>query len=466
MGGRGAGPRLDSPAWGSRPFQPPPTRPRAGAVPPLSIVATLALATLLAVSSLAGADADPPDPRPNLVVIMTDDQTAESLRVMDAVRSRIGGEGTTFDRSLVNFPLCCPSRATFLTGQYAHNHRVLDNEPPAGGFGRFEELHGDDNLATWLDAAGYRTALVGKYFNGYAEDGSGFVPPGWDEWRGAVAPAQHVYDYGLNENGEVVHYGGAAADFKQDVLTERAVEVIEGSAGDGAPLFLDLAYTAPHAAGPHPNPQPPGNCPVAPKPAPRHAHAFDGEPLPRPPSFDEADVGDKPFGVRKRPRIRRGELRRMTRRYRCTLESLQSVDEGAGEVLDALDRIGELENTVVVFTSDNGFFYGEHRITGGKLRHYEEATRVPLLIRGPGIRRRSARRHSGGQRRPRPDAARRRRRRGSGGGRRDLAAPARGRSAGRPRPSRAAREPPLRRGADEPVGLRRARRAKGQAGAL
>jgi len=200
-----------------------------------------------------------------------------------------------------------------------------------------------------------------------------------------VAPAQHVYDYGLNENGDVVQYGEDASDFKQDVLTERAVEVIERSADDDAPLFLDLAYTAPHAAGPHPNPQPPGNCPVSPKPAPRYAHAFDDATLPRPPSFNEADVRDKPFGVRKRPVISRGGIQRMTRRYRCTLESLQAVDDGAGQVLDALERTGQLENTIVVFTSDNGFFYGEHRISGGKLRHYEEATRVPLMIRGPGF---------------------------------------------------------------------------------
>ena len=355
----------------------PAARRRRGVV---SIGAAALLAAMLAVISLAGAAAEPEDLRPNIVVIMTDDQTAESLRVMETVRAEIGAEGARFASAYVNFPLCCPSRATFLTGQYAHNHGVMDNEPPAGGFDRFQALHGADNLATWLDDAGYRTALVGKYFNGYAEDGRGFVPAGWDEWYGAAAPAQHVYDYPLNENGEVVQYGEDVEDFKQDVLTERAVEVIEESAGEGDPLFLDLAYTAPHAAGP--SPQPPGNCQVSPKPAPRHARAFDGEPLPRPPSFNERDVSDKPYGVRTRPAIARGDLRRMTRRYRCMLESLQSVDEGAGEVLDALRRSGELDETIVVFTSDNGFFYGEHRIVGGKLRHYEEATRVPLLIRG------------------------------------------------------------------------------------
>ena len=344
----------------------------------------LSIGCMLAAVSLGGAEA-PADARPNLVVIMTDDQTIESMRAMDTTRELLGEAGVTFERSYSSFPLCCPSRATLLTGQYAHNHGVMDNEPPAGGFERFAALHARSNLATWLDDAGYRTALVGKYFNGYAEDGRGFVPEGWDEWYGAVAPAQHVYDYALNENGEVVHYGDDASDFKQDVLTERAVDVIEGAGDDESPFFLDLAYTAPHAAGPHPNPQPPGNCPVSPKPAPRHAHAFDRARLPRPASFNERRAADKPFGIRERPRIGRGGIQRMTRRYRCTLESLQSVDEGVGAVVDALRRTGELDDTVIVFTSDNGFFYGEHRIEGGKLRHYEGATRVPLLIRGPGI---------------------------------------------------------------------------------
>ena len=334
--------------------------------------------------SLAGAE-PVDDPRPNLLVIMTDDQTLESMRVMDRTNALIGEAGATFERSYSTFPLCCPSRATLLTGQYAHNHGVMDNEPPAGGFDRFAALHATSNLATWLDDAGYRTALVGKYFNGYAEDGRGFVPEGWDEWYGAVAPAQHVYDYALNENGTVVPYGEDVEDFKQDVLTQRAVDVIEAAAEDEAPFFLDLAYTAPHAAGPHPNPHPPGNCPVAPKPAPRHAHAFDRARLPRPAGFNERNVADKPFGVRRRPAIGPNGVARMTRRYRCTLESLQSVDEGVAEVVDALRETGELDDTLIVFTSDNGFFYGEHRIEGGKLRHYEGATRVPLLMRGPGV---------------------------------------------------------------------------------
>ncbi|MBA2521849.1 MAG: sulfatase [Solirubrobacterales bacterium] len=323
--------------------------------------------------------------RPNILVIITDDQTVESMRVMDEVRSRIGGPGATFAQSYVNFPLCCPSRATLLIGQYAHNHRVLDNEPPLGGYGRFAALHGHSNLATWLEDSGYRTALIGKYFNGYGDVHPAFVPSGWTDWYGAVSPAQHVYDYDLNENGHLVHYGTSRRDFKEDVLTSKATDLIARNAPSADPFFLEIAYTAPHAAGPNPSPQPPNDCPASPKAPARFAHAFDREPLPRPPAFNEADVSDKPAGVRDRPLIGPQGIRRLTRRYRCTLEAVRGVDDDVGKLLDALTESGEADNTLVVFTSDNGLFFGEHRIPGGKVRHYEEATRVPLLISGPGI---------------------------------------------------------------------------------
>jgi len=346
----------------------------------------LLLTTLIAAVGLTCGASSATQTRPNIVVIMTDDQTLESMRVMDNVNSEIAAEGMTFERSYVNFPLCCPSRATLLTGQYAHNHGVLDNEPPAGGYGVFQSAHGTDNLVTWLDGSGYLTGHVGKYFNGYGEDDPAFVPQGWDEWYGAVPSAQQVYDYRLNENGSLVRYGADAEDFKTDVLTGKAVEFIEEHAPADEPFFLDLAYTAPHRAGPNPSPQAPATtCSAAAKPAPRHAHAFDREPLPQPPSFNEADVTDKPFGIRERATVGERGTARLTRRYRCMLESLLAVDEGAGEVMDALERSGEVEDTVVLFTSDNGFFYGEHRVTDGKLRHYEPSTRVPLVIRGPGI---------------------------------------------------------------------------------
>ncbi len=322
-------------------------------------------------------------PRPNVVVIETDDQTVKSMRVMDNVNSLIGGpRGTTFQRSFVNHSLCCPSRATFLTGQYEHNHGVLGNEPPNGGFDRFQELHADNNLAVWLQDSGYYTAMVGKYLNGYPGD---VVPDGWSEWYATTPNYWHVYNYRLNENGSQVHYGARTADFKQDVLTRKAVNFVNRRAPRAQPFFLWLAYTAPHGGGPDPSPNPPFNCYGTAKPAPRHAHAFDSEPLPRPPNFNEADVSDKPAEIQNRPRLGAGQIADIQRWHRCELESLLSVDEGVKEVVDALRAKAELSNTVVIYTSDNGYFHGEHRIPQHKAHIYEESIRVPLAMRGPGI---------------------------------------------------------------------------------
>ena len=327
--------------------------------------------------------------RPNVLVIETDDQTVESMRVMENVNSLIGNRGATFTNSFVNYSLCCPSRATFLTGQYAHNHGVLGNTPPDGGFVRFEDLHGDNNLAVWLQDAGYYTAMIGKYLSGYANNPA--VPPagrsGTRPLRrcGRTPNAFMAYNYTLNENGTRVQYGHDPADFKQDVLTRKAVNFVNRRAPKAQPFFLWLTYTAPHVGGPDPNPQPPFDCKDAAKPAPRHAHAFDSEPLPRPPNFNEADVSDKPAEIRNRSRLTAGEIATIQRLYRCELESLLSVDEGVKKVVDALQARGELGDTLLAFTSDNGFFHGEHRIFQGKQRIYEESIRVPLEMRGPGI---------------------------------------------------------------------------------
>jgi N-acetylglucosamine-6-sulfatase len=351
------------------------------------------LATLVATAALVATGAQTPPAtvdqaaaaplRPNVLVIESDDQTVESMRVMDNVNSLIGDQGARFERSFVNYALCCPSRATFLTGQYMHNHGVLGNAPPDGGFDRFEALHGDNNLAVWLRRAGYYTAMIGKYLNGYGNDPP--VPPGWSEWRAAAPDTQAVYDYTLNENGALVHYGTDPADFKQDVLTRKAVNFVDRRAPRRKPFFLWLTYTAPHGGGPDPNPNPPSNCGDTAKPASRHAHAFDSEPLPMPANFNEADVSDKPAAIRRHPLLGPGAIAAIRQRYRCRLESLLSVDEGVGAVVDQLRAQGELADTLLVFTSDNGFFHGEHRIPFGKLNIYEESIRVPLVMRGPGI---------------------------------------------------------------------------------
>ncbi len=321
--------------------------------------------------------------RPNVLVIETDDQTVESMKVMDNVNSLIGDQGVTFANSFVNYSRCCPSRATFLTGQYTHNHGVWSNKPPTGGFDRFEALHASDNLAVWLHNAGYYTALVGKYLNHYRN--RPLVPPGWSEWHAAAPDDQKVYDYPLNDNGTLNKYGHDREDFKQDVFTRRALNFIDRRAATPEPFFLWLTYTAPHRSVPDPSPEPPSDCRGTAEPASRDAHAYDSEPLPMPPNFNEADVSDKPVAVRGRPLLRSSQIADIQRTYRCELESLLSVDAGVKKILDALQAKGALDDTLIIYTSDNGYLHGEHRIPKGKKRVYDESIRVPLEMRGPGI---------------------------------------------------------------------------------
>jgi N-acetylglucosamine-6-sulfatase len=356
-------------------------------------LAIAVFATLAATGALAAAGSGGPvdshgqaaaaaQSRPNVVVIESDDQTVESMRVMNRVNSLIGDKGATFQNNFVNFSLCCPSRATFLTGQYAHNHKVVDNAPPDGGFPKFEPLHGNNNLAVWLHDAGYNTAMIGKYLS-YMKPST--EPPGWSEWHAVVQGSETVYGYTMNDNGTLTNHGEKPTDFLDDVLTSKAVSYIHRTAPKPNPFFLWLTYTAPHVSGPDPNPNPPYGCDGAAKPAPRNAHAFDTEPLPQPPNFNEADVSDKPAAIRSHPVMNATQIANTQRHYRCALESVLAVDRGVQDVVDVLNDTGQLANTLVVFTSDNGFLNGQHRLFLVKRHIYEQSIRVPLQMRGPGI---------------------------------------------------------------------------------
>jgi N-acetylglucosamine-6-sulfatase len=343
-----------------------------------------AVGVLVACAALCGAAAvSAAQPRPNIVVIETDDQTAGSMAVMPAVQSQLAAKGTTFTQSLANYSLCCPSRATFLTGQYAHNHGVVSNNYPTGGFRRFQELYRTNNLAVWLHNAGYYTALVGRYLNEYRNQPA--VPKGWDDWEALAPDWLKPYNETINDNGTLVHYGEAPKDYSQDVITNRAVGVIDRQAASQQPFFLWVPYSVPHAGGPYSDPNPPSDCNNAPKPPVRYAHAFDSEPLPMSPNFNEADVSDKPAAIQALPQLGDAAIADLTRRYRCELESLLAVNDGVRRIVGALLRDGELGHTYVVFTNDNGFFHGEHRIVYGKGGVYEESIRLPLIMRGPGV---------------------------------------------------------------------------------
>jgi N-acetylglucosamine-6-sulfatase len=352
------------------------------AIAALTLAAGIAVAAALIGSAATGqAGTQQTVNRPNVVVIMTDDQTVESLRVMGNVRSLLAGQGVTFDNNFATFPLCCPSRATFLTGQYPHNHRVLGNAPPNGGYDRLDH---SNTLPVWLQRAGYGTVHIGKYLNGYGRVRQTEVPAGWTEWHGSIDPSTYqFYNYTLNEQGRLIRYGNTPADYQADVYTRKAVDVIRRYAADPRPLFLSVAYLAPHSGGPRESDDPANQ--ATPVPAPRHRNVFATQALPMPPSFNESDVSDKPSGIRTRPLIRPARIDGIRENYQQRLESLLAVDEGVAEIVRALQATGELARTYVIFTADNGFFHGEHRVPAGKTLVYEPSIRVPLIIRGPRI---------------------------------------------------------------------------------
>jgi N-acetylglucosamine-6-sulfatase len=293
--------------------------------------------------------------------------------VMPKTRALIGDRGTTFTNSIVSTPLCCPSRATFLTGQYVHNHGVLMNGPPRGGYAALD--HGR-TLATWLTERGIHTAHVGKYLNRYGIDSPPEVPPGWQTWFGLVDPATYrMYGYKVSDGGEVVTYGDRPEDYQTDVLARKAEEIIRGTSG---PLFLSVAPLAPHLE----NSDETGKG-GAPRPAPRHQGAFANEPLPGGPGYNEANVRDKPAHIKRLRRLTPAEINRLKEIHRGRLASLLALDDLVERVVKTLEETGRLGRTTILFTSDNGFFLGEHRLPDGKYYPYEEALRVPLLIRGP-----------------------------------------------------------------------------------
>jgi arylsulfatase A-like enzyme/Tol biopolymer transport system component len=311
--------------------------------------------------------------RPNVVIIETDDQNLESLRVMANVGTLLAAQGTTFQNSVASYPFCCPSRATLLTGQYAHNHGVQSNHAPSGGYSKLDHANA---LPVWLTRAGYYTAFVGKYLNQYGNEDPYERPPGYNEWYAAVGGSSLVYyNYRLNENGRIVAYGADPASYQTDVYARRAVDVIRRRAPQAQPFFLWLSVLAPHRDW---------NKSSA-VPAPRHLNRFASAPLPRPPSFNEADVSDKPARIRTLALLTETQIGSLTQRYRRYLESLLAVDEAVAAVVRALADTGELANTLIVFTSDNGLFHGEHRVAYGKIMLYEPSARVPLIVRGPGF---------------------------------------------------------------------------------
>ena len=328
---------------------------------------------------------------PNVVVVMTDDQRYDDMGALPRTRRLIGKAGVSFTRSYASYPVCCPARATFFTGQYAQNHGVRCLYPWCGG--GYGELNQREYLPVWLERAGYATAHMGKFLNGYGKERAPDVPKGWTEWYGLVDHSTYrMWGYQIHEkgpgdeDGTTRSYGRVLREdrryYQTNVLTNKAVDFIDRRGPDASPFFLSVAYLAPHHESGHTQ----DLTGKLVRPFPGDGGRFAGMPLPRQPSFNEDDLSDKPSFVGRfnRP-INASREAAIVKRTRERWESLLAVDRGVARIIAELRRTDELDNTYVIFTSDHGFMQGEHRIAQGKMVPYDPSTQVPLLIRGPGI---------------------------------------------------------------------------------
>ena len=352
--------------------------------------AAIGLIALLVVAVPAGAK-DRAE-RPNVIVVMADDQDFRSLSAMPQTRKLIARQGTRFEQAIVNFPLCCPSRATFLSGQYAHNHGVIWNNAPLGGY---SELDGTQTVPVWLQRAGYRTIHIGKYLNEYGEADPLEIPPGWSDWHGGVDPSTYdYYGYTLNNNGKLRTYGRTPADYSTDVYGALAERAIHTAAGKDKPFFLSLAPNAPHTVAVETRARVEGRPRCRPRATPTSMPTL---------SSPATRTSTRPTSPTNRRRSRTSSPTRSPR----TRSTRSPTTTGAGwdpcwrstrwspVWSRSFGKPASTRDTVIVYTSDNGWILGEHRLrdpvtqdgraAGVKYVPYEGSSRVPLMIAGPGF---------------------------------------------------------------------------------
>jgi len=317
------------------------------------------------------------DSRPNIIVIMTDDQPDHTVAYMPTMMKELVPNSVNFTNGFVTTPLCCPSRVSILSGEYVHNHQVYTNQMPTGGAEKFDAT---TSIATWMKDAGYRTAYYGKYLNGYEKlQPRGVVPPGWDEWGAFLGQSdsydedagnlEYFFNFTMSENGEVVEYPRNKENFGADVVTTKSVNFINQARN--APFFLFIGYYNPHS--PYIS-------------APRHqdttfrtGSGWDWFQY-RPPNFNEKDISDKPAYLRDFSPLSEGEV---DTAHKQILRSLLSVDDGVVSILNALDKTGLREKTIIVYLSDNGIALGNHRFGVSKNCAYEECVTVPFIVYAP-----------------------------------------------------------------------------------
>jgi N-acetylglucosamine-6-sulfatase len=307
------------------------------------------------------------NPQPDVLLILTDDQRWDQLSHMPTVQQELVGKGMRFDQAFVVNSLCCPSRATILTGRYSHSTGVYKNQMPYGGFSSFKRGKDANTLPVWLDQAGYRTALIGKYMNAYNDTHAFYKPPGWDGWQALTSldkPGRDYYHYSIAENKQLTTYGTAGAideaDYMTDVLADRADAFIRSTPAT-TPMFLAFWPWGPHKPS---------------TPPARYLNALPNFQGIRPPNLNEADVSDKPAWVQA---LAKGTNTYDAQRKR-EMQNLLAVDDAVAQLLTALADTGRLQDTLIVFASDNGTSGRSHR-WGGKMTVWEEAIRIPLVMR-------------------------------------------------------------------------------------
>ena len=377
-------------------------------------VSVFAVGLLAAFLFLSRADGTMASTRPNFLLIQLDDfanlhfdgswvdASGKRRTTMPLTRQTLLKRGIRFTRYLTPNPVCAPSRASLLSGRYSANHGVKQVIGADSGWGAFRsgEIYGQ-NLGTWLSAGGYRTMQFGKFMNHYGEpDGypTTVVPPGWDVWEadGNDESTREFYGYSLNLNGTIggpfgaANYGPgtekdppgcpalglAECDYHTDAITLRARQAIVEAPPD-RPFFAHVGLHTPHGDS---------RPPIGPEPAVRHYDTALRTPRPTPVGYDERDVSDKPPWIRSLKRLTPRQSTLIRDEFIKSVEALQSVDEAVADLVRTLADTGRLGSTYVFLFSDNGFFYGEHRLARGKIYPYEPAVRVPMLVRGPGVK--------------------------------------------------------------------------------
>ena len=293
---------------------------------------------------------------PTVVVIASDDQRWDTLDAMPRVQRLLMAHGVTFPNAYATSPACCASRASILTGLYPLHTGVWRNDPPHGGFEAFDDA---STLPVWLHDAGSATGLFGKYLNGYEDAAQPYVPPGWTRWYSVWGD---YFGYSGVDQTSLFVAGNDESDYSTDAEAARADAFIRETEG---PLFVYVGFAGVHEPF---------------TPAPRHRDEFTTLADWRPPSYNEADTSDKPRWVSRRGRLD-AEARRVVDHIRLDqYRGLLAVDEGVRRIVRALDDTGRLSTSLIVFTSDNGFTWGEHRLFG-KGDPYEESIRVPMVVR-------------------------------------------------------------------------------------